>query len=526
MSAPADREFRLVRRGEIRELILNYFRDGLRRKVNPETSQYFTEDEIAVATAPGTRWSRQAQADDDYAQSEQRRALFLANQLQIDRACSQYLSDYHGRQWDPEGKLHATSGAGQVLVTGTAGTHIIGSPTIGDSSAYWGRAANGARFQAFSNVDVGSNNSALATVIAMDPGAHTNLAPNEIITWAFKDPNMAPTATVATQLQGGADAETDAEWAARMIADIRHKPGGGNDAQQRSWARRSGSDIEDAFIYPCALGSGTLLICITSKRALVVGPLARIAGEQTIARATSYLVPPGSPVEPSPPRIVVTAANPEISSVGLRLSLAKGSANGFLDAVPFPTYSGSGNLPAVSDVDGSDITITCPNDADSPYTFDDSHQPRLFAWHYEESKFEELSFGTTLRRASANTYTFTLTAPLSWLTVGRAVCPQFARRDMVAKALSDYFDERGPGELFAASSTDIRANRCIRFPETTEEKPCRAGDDIATRVIEVFGGSTVDSDAWVSTTSPAIPTSAVLGPNMLILADAGVYPME
>lgn len=524
MSAPADREFRLFRRGEIRELILNYFRDGLRRKVNPETSQYFTEDEIAVATAPGTRWYRQAQADDDYAQSEQRRALFLANQLQIDRACSQYLKDYHGRQWDPEGMLPATGGGGQVAVSGTPGTHVIGSSTIGDSSAYWGRSSNGARFQVFLSVNVGSNSSVLATLVAMDPGAHTNLAPGEIITWAFKDPNMAPTATVATQFQGGADEETDAEWAARIIADIRHKPGGGNDAQQRAWARRSGSDIEDAFIYPCALGSGTLLICILSKRSTVLGPFARIAGAQTIARATSYLVPPGSPIEPSPPRIVVTTAFPESANAGITLSLPSGSANGFLDAVPFPTYSGSGDLPAVSAVDGTNITITCPNNADAPYTFDDAHQPKLFAWNSTESRFVALSFGTTLRRSSTNTYTLTLTGSLTWLQTGTVISPQFARHALVSSKIVEYFDERGPGELFADNSTDIRAERCIRFPETSEEKPCKIGDDLATRVIEVFGGSTVDATATLSKTSPTIPNSQLLGPRILVAGEVGIYP--
>jgi hypothetical protein len=39
-------------RGDIREQMLVDFRNALRSRVNPDTKQLFTEDEIALVTAP------------------------------------------------------------------------------------------------------------------------------------------------------------------------------------------------------------------------------------------------------------------------------------------------------------------------------------------------------------------------------------------------------------------------------------------------------------------------------------------
>ena len=96
MTAPAEREFRTFERGEIRDLILAHFRAGLRGRTNPETGEQFTADEIARATRPGSRWYREATAIDDYGQADQRRAIYLADQLQIARASSAWLSSHHG----------------------------------------------------------------------------------------------------------------------------------------------------------------------------------------------------------------------------------------------------------------------------------------------------------------------------------------------------------------------------------------------------------------------------------------------
>jgi len=83
----ADREFQVMARGYIRDrVILANFRSGLRSLRNPETGALFTEDEIARATQVGSRWWIEADAIDQLGQLDQRRAIYLSDQIRVERA--------------------------------------------------------------------------------------------------------------------------------------------------------------------------------------------------------------------------------------------------------------------------------------------------------------------------------------------------------------------------------------------------------------------------------------------------------
>jgi uncharacterized phage protein gp47/JayE len=528
MTAPATREFETFAAGEIRDLCLDTFRAGLRQRVNPETGILFTEDEIARATQQGSRWYREAQAIDDFGQAEQRRGLFLSDQLQIDRACTAWLEHYHAPLWDPDGRLAATRATGVVRVVAPENTIVLGSTTVPDEAAYWCRSAQGQRYQVLVGGTV-VDTYLDVTVSCVDAGAAGNdVLDGAVLTWITKDPAMDPQCTAQEDFAGGTDIETDAEWAQRMLANVRYRQGGGNDAQQRAWARRSSNAVEDGFVYPCAFSAGSLMIAITAKRANRTGPEARIPSDATLADAIAYLTPPASPVEPSPPRVLVVKPVPLDAGVALKVQMTAGAQGGWADTAPFPTYYNT--MPHVSTVtDQTHLVLRCDGDAVRTDWADGvilsgANAPRILIWHAEESLWEELAISSIERTTGGVYYNVTLSAAPTWTleTNGQAVCPYTDQHVAIASALQQYFDARGPGEIFA--STDLRIGRCTRFPQAANERPYRCGNDVATWVLEACSAGAVDL-GYLSRETVPVPTDITEGPGMLVLGQAGVYAL-
>lgn len=535
MTAPADREFEVLRRGFIRDtLVLGTFRNGLRELTDPETGLPFTEETIQRATQPGSRWYIEADAIDQMGQLEQRRAIFLSDQARIERANTSYLEGFHARHWAPDGKLDATGGSGTVSVPAVADTIIVGSTTLPDPAAYKARDAAGNIYQVFSTVQTPLGGVATVTMAAIDTGAATNLKAGTKLTWTFRDPNMEPEATVADDFSGGTDEETDAEFASRMMGEIRHKPAAGNAAHFRSWVRGASNAIEDGFVYPCAMHGGSVVVAITQKRANVTGPLARIPSSSTLADVIARLTPPYSPVVPARVFVVAVPVQAKPTNAVVQLDLQRGTAAGWADVTPFPSYHAT--TPIVTAVTSqTDFTITCLGDATLPgqasgATLSGDDAPQLMVWAPDYSEFIPLGV-SSVQDLGGNQYRVLLSAtPTSFsgpftLAIGHFVSPAVARHTLVSNAVEEYFDSLGPGDLFD-TSTDPRGNRCVRFPRTNEEYPYRAGAVLATRIIEALGGSSADGTlASMSYTTPGYPTNITDGPYMLTIASVGVYAL-
>jgi hypothetical protein len=525
LSAPVDREFVIRSRGYVRDkIVLANFREGLRNRINPETGAIFTDDEIQRATRPKSRWYIGAQAVDDYDQGEQRRGLFLNDQIRIERASSSWLTDFHGRL-EGETYLAATGSSGPVTVQATPGVIVLGSTTIGDPSAYTARDPAGNRYQVFTTETVGVGGTVTVTMVAISTGAATNLLQPTLLTWETRDPSMVATAAIAGDFSGGTDKETDADFASRLAGLRKYRPGAGNDSSMRSWARKASNAIEDAFVYPTALYAGSTLVALTQKRAGVAGPLARVPSAGTLARAIGYLTPPGSVTVPGRALVLVTVVNAEASDGVVRLAMQRGTTGGWSDAQPWPSYHAT--TPQVTTVtSNTDFRITCPADATLPgalagATLSGVNAPRLMLWNALRTEFESLAVAS-VQDLGGNVFRVLLSAPPSFtLALTQLISPDVARRSLISQAISDYFDELGPGELIDVAN-DIRGGRCQRFP--ADERPSRAGAVIATRIIDALGGSSADGDlASLSLTSPSLPTIVTNGPNMLTAGRFAVY---
>lgn len=540
LASPVDREFLVMERGFIRDrVILANFRAGLRQQVNPRTGQLFTEDEIARATRPGSRWYVEAEAIDDYGQGRQRNALWLADQIRAERASSRWLVEYHGRPRGLE-PLPATGGSGTVQIDGTPGTLVVGSTQLGSPSAHIARDPAGNIYQAFETAPIANTGRVVLLLHAVSTGANTNIPPGTTLTWIRRDPNMAPTCrVVGERFRGGTDRETDAEYLDRILSDIRYKPAAGNDAQVRSWARQSSNAVEEGFVYPCAFHAGSVVIALTAKRGTGLGPLARFPNAGVLSQGISYLTPPLSPVMPSRSFVVVLDPNPEPTDLQMRLSLPRGSEVGWLDPDPFPSFHTT--APSVTSVTSqTDFVITCLGDPTLPAsvpgaTLVGAEAPAMMIWDDDRSRFSMLPVAS-VEDLGGNQYRVILSSTPGTdlpgadipgnqfqLQAGQLISPATVRHEVIALAIEEYFDELGPGQLFDVES-DSRGGRCIRFPDVADERGFRAGSVVASRVIEALGGSAANSVLErISKTEPSYPATIMDGPHQLTLGKVGIY---
>ena len=90
------------------------------------------------------------------------------------------------------------------------------------------------------------------TIEAEDAGATPNLAAGTILTWSSAPTGFAATATVASTVRLGEDAEADGDLRERLLERRRERPASGNRADWREWARVV-SGVGDCFVHCAAL---------------------------------------------------------------------------------------------------------------------------------------------------------------------------------------------------------------------------------------------------------------------------------
>ena len=530
MARPDERQFVTFPRGRVRDdIILARFRNVLRTKLNPDTGQLFTEDEIATITQEDSRFYIEADAVDLYGQATQQRAIWFADQVRPERAASEFLQGFHGALWLPDGLLNATGGSGVVTADGAVGTVFPGSTTIGDPTAAVARDPSGKRYQVLVTATIlPGQTSVQVTMVGVDGGDDTNLAAGTELTWVNPPIGANPTASVFEAFTGGFNDETESEFSRRIQQAIRNKPGSGNSAQFRAWAQQASNAVEDAFIYPSAFHAGSVLVVVTQKRGTTLGPLARIASVGTLNAVTAFLTSPTSPVVPHGVHVLVTPVNSEPVDIAMQLAMQRGSSGGWADVDPWPRYSAT--YPEGVLVTGvtsqTDFDITT-DEALIGAPLSGANAPQMAIWNPTLSRFETLDVNT-VSLVGGDVWNVTLNnAPSHTIAIGDAISPKNNRAEVIAESFEDYFDELGPGE--AVEVTDTRFMRAARHPSPDQEFPTRAGQAVIARLDDQLGGAL--SDAELSFISQAVPTipSAVnleLGTNLLTLDRAAIYSFD
>lgn len=519
--APApERAFITFPRGEVREDVLISFRTSLRQLVNPETALPFTETEIATATGQLSRWWREADAVDLVLLSGQARALFFADQVRPDRAASPWLRNYHGELWQ-QVPLFATGGSGATSAPCNASTTFVGSTTIPDPAASFARDPSGKRYQVLYTVTSSPSGANAAVILkGVDTGEDTNIPAGTELTWGNGPLGNTGPAVVVGNFTGGTADETDAQFASRLLARIRHKPASGNSAHFRVWARDSSNAVDTAFVYACAMQAGTVLVCITQKRSTVKGPAGRLPSALTLADAIAYLTPPGSPVVPTPPHVLLVGPVPEPSDMVMRLGMPLGQSTGWADLQPWPGSALTLPTTITNITTATQFDITIPTGS-PPLP---GPRPALMVWDDALSRFEKLNLDGDVVGASP-TYTVTVSPTSKVLAIGDYICPDTSRRDLIAETVEEYFDTLGTGEVVDIVN-DPRGHRAFRFPKPAEEFPQRAGSSVLNNLTDALGSGLGDSSFEdASVVLPSIPADPTLGPSLIVAGKIGIYPL-
>lgn len=509
-------------RGEIRDQILQVFRNGLRRLVNPRTNQPFNEDDIQAATGPQTRFYIEASAIDLAMMAAQRRALFLADQVRPDRAATGFLRGYHAPTWG-EDYLPAVGASGFISIAATGislNSTLIGSLEDGDPVATKFRAGDGTILQVRETTFVfeGGTGSDIP-VKAISTGVQTNLAAGTKLSDYENVPlGITGEVTVQAQMTGGSDAETDGDFAARLMDRIANKPAAGNAAQFRSWARVATTTIEDAFVYPCALQAGSVVVAVTAKRGVKTGPNARIPSQDEIDLVVAYLTPPSSPVVPAHPYVLVVAPVATPANMAVTLAMRSGSSSGWLDQTAWPPVQLAGNVVISSLVSQTAFSLVLDPADPAPNVT----APSLMVWNATKSEYELLDVTSVTDSGGGNYDVVLNTAPSFTIANGDVICPGNGRRAAIARSITAYFDSLGPGEIVA--DTDPRWHRAYRQPEPFDVYPQNNGTGIGRYLFEgldqLVASVTV---AFNSLSSPAVADPAD-GPNLITAGKIGVYP--
>jgi hypothetical protein len=547
MSTPNDQAFKVHPRGYVRDnVILAHFRNSLRTIPNPATGQPFTEAEIQRATGPGTRFYIEADAIDLLGQAHQQRAQHLAAQVDPRRANTQMLEKIHGELWlGPEPRLRATGAAGTALATGTSGTVIPGSPTLGDPSAAIATTPNGLRLQCIADTTI-AGGQAVVALRALEGGASSRVPADTELRWSSNaNPGTDPTLRVLATFDGGFDVENDQQLSDRVANRIRRRPASGNADHFMTWAQEANAGVEQAFVYGTALSAGTVIVAATERRAppgstpVPEGPQARVPSLATLTDLTSYLTPPASPVVPERVMVIVTPIQPQPVNLVLAIDLPQGALGGW-EATPWPRRTAVVDSFPITAVSPDGLTLQLVADSPLPShaaTLVGASAPGLMAWNAEISRWAQLDVASVTDSAPGLTTPRDFTIQLNSqptlydadgreratpaVHVGDAISPATDRAEAIATTVENYFDTLGPGQLMP--SYDRRYLRAQRQPD--QSFPSKLSTSGLLEYVGAVLGLGVDVQiASVSRTEPDLAANAVDGPCMLVLGNVTVVP--
>jgi len=176
---------------------------------------------------------------------------FLSLQIFPDTAEGEFLRQHWSAHVPP---LHAAAASGDIDMTGLPGRGVPAGVLFAASSGerYYNEAA--------SLLD--PDGRAIVSVRAQNPGAQANLAPGESLSIVSSiPPGVDSAATVrGGGISGGADAETDEEYLARVLARLRNPARYGKPGDFAAWAMDSSPEVTSAWEFKNFGPLGALLI--------------------------------------------------------------------------------------------------------------------------------------------------------------------------------------------------------------------------------------------------------------------------
>jgi uncharacterized phage protein gp47/JayE len=225
---------------------------------------------------------------------------FLALQLFPDTAEGDYLRQHWASRVTP---LYAIAASGEALLTGIPNKPVPAGLVFASAS--------GEQYYTEKAYRIGSDGTVLITLKSQGTGLNTNLAPGEELSIVSSIPaGIDSKAVVAGEgIIGGANAETDEEYLARVLLWLRNPVRYGKTGHFAAWARDANPEVSNAWEYKNFGVFGALMIQVISG-----SQLNGIFPVDNIAEVTSYIN------EAAPP-VIFTVRTPQIINLDPVVSL-------------------------------------------------------------------------------------------------------------------------------------------------------------------------------------------------------------
>lgn len=186
-----------------------------------------------------------------------------------------------------------------VSITGTPGTvGTLGGATLNASTGLVFTPIDRTTGAALATLTLDGMGLLVVLCEAAEAGTAGNLGAGVVLTWSSAPTGFAATGTVSASATGvldGAAAEGDAALRARILDRRRERPGSGNRADWRAWARAC-TGVEDAYVWPLmqpTTGTTEVKGCVT---VVPLGPAQgdsptnpRILGSTRCAQVKGYV---------------------------------------------------------------------------------------------------------------------------------------------------------------------------------------------------------------------------------------------
>lgn len=359
-------------------------------------------------------------------------------------------------------------------------------------------------------------------VQAVDTGTATNLSGGAEVRFVAAPTNISQTAKVSrgSPLTGGSDVENDDRKRVRVLNAAANKPGGGNWADMRETAFEALQSVQDCAVYPALGGPASVKVVpyrdLDPDNAEFTRELSTAA--INIVKNAIYAKNPDG-IE-----IVVTAAADLPVDAALTLtipssSLSGGSGQGWADQDPWPPLSGDTEVTVLA-VPNSTVIVVSALTTTSAI----AGQTRVAWWSPVDRRFRQ--FLVVSVSGSAGNWSLGLDRPAvsddgSIIAFGDYISPGAVNLEAYGKNWVAATRALGPGE----NTADVnRTPRALRHPYVADERP----SSLTFLTLQAFRAPQpeISDIAWSSrsATTPAIPVSVDLPPNIFVPRHFGFYP--
>jgi hypothetical protein len=358
-------------------------------------------------------------------------------------------------------------------------------------------------------------------VVAVDTGSATNADSDIKVRFVNPPFNLAVEArvSIASPLTGGFDEETEPRKRERVLNRLANSPGGGNWGQLREIAFNALPSVQDCYVYPAAGGPSSEKVILVREFDLDRNDFHRAmpSGGVTLVRNAIQKANSGS-IE-----IIVDTVSEQPADVALYLSLpdsslAGGNGLGWVDQAPWPPV---GDTHVTVTAIGSTTQITI-NASTAIAPIAGLHHITWWAPGDQTPRTVLI----TAKSGGAGAWVLTVDTPLidsdgTGVTLGDFISPAAVGITNYRDTFLRLFDALGAGELVTPASGDTP--RRLRHPFISDGAQIGITGKFLADFIKAHPEIDDGAFSYLPVSSPTIPASVDLQPNVLLPRNFGIY---